>query len=284
MQRLTSAADPVAPVHVVLVTMDNHLASAAERARVVLCKQIPGLTLSMHTAAEWGSDPQALERCNADIARGDIIVNTMLFMDDHVKAVLPALQARRDHCDAMIGCMSAGEVTRLTRIGRFDMEAKQSGAMAFLKRLRPKPKAGEASSSGAKQMRMLRRLPKVLRFIPGAAQDVRAYFLTLQYWLCGSEDNVINMVRMLVDRYADGARRPLRGTLKHDMPIEYPDVGVYHPRLRGTFSESASALPRVGDRGTVGLLIMRSYPLAGNTGHYDGVIKAFEDRGIKFND
>ena len=54
-------------------------------------------------------------------------------------------------------------------------------------------------------MKMLRRLPKMLRFIPGTAQDVRAYFLTLQYWLAGSDDNVVDMIRALVDRYADGA-------------------------------------------------------------------------------
>ena len=58
-------------------------------------------------------------------------------------------------------------------------------------------------------MKMLRRLPKLLRFIPGTAQDVRAYFLTLQYWLAGSEENIANMVRLLVDRYADGPRRAL---------------------------------------------------------------------------
>jgi magnesium chelatase subunit H len=54
----------------------------------------------------------------------------MLFMEDHIKAVLPALQARRDHCDAMVGCMSAGEIMRLTRMGKFDMNAPQSGPMA----------------------------------------------------------------------------------------------------------------------------------------------------------
>ena len=61
---------------------------------------------------------------------------------------------------------------------------------------------------------MLRRLPKILRFIPGTAQDVRAYFLTLQYWLAGSERTSRNMVRFLVDRYADGPRAALRGTLQ----------------------------------------------------------------------
>ena len=60
-------------------------------------------------------------------------------------------------------------------------------------------------------MKMLRRLPKLLRFIPGTAQDVRAYFLTLQYWLAGSDDNVCNLVRFLVDRYADAAAPARRG-------------------------------------------------------------------------
>ncbi len=63
-------------------------------------------------------------------------------------------------------------------------------------------------------MAMLRRMPKLLRFIPGTAQDVRAYFLTLQYWLAGSEENIANLVRCLVDRYADGPRRHLRGATK----------------------------------------------------------------------
>ena len=63
-------------------------------------------------------------------------------------------------------------------------------------------------------MKMLRRLPKILRFIPGTAQDVRAYFLTLQYWLAGSDDNIANMVRFLVDRYADGPRRACAALVK----------------------------------------------------------------------
>ena len=89
---------------------------------------------------------------------------------------------------------------------------------------------------------MLRRLPKILRFIPGTAQDVRAYFLTLQYWLAGSDENVVDMVRFLVDRYADGTAPRLRGTLpRRAPPVEYPEVGVYHPRM---------AEPHVGERPT----------------------------------
>ena len=45
-----------------------------------------------------------------------------------------------------------------------------------------------------------------MRFIPGTAQDVRNYFLALQYWLAGSEENLASLVRMLVTRYCN--RRP----------------------------------------------------------------------------
>ena len=86
-------------------------------------------------------------------------------------------------------------------------------------------------------------MPKLLRFIPGTAQDMRAYFLTLQYWLAGSEQNIANMVRLLVDRYADGPRRGLRGIVKAAAPVEYADIGVYHPRMKGRIAETADKLP-----------------------------------------
>jgi magnesium chelatase subunit H len=278
-RKLTSHAE-VTPVRVVIVTLDTHLASVADRARETLMRQIPGLEFSIHAASEWEHDPEALQQCRSDIERGDIILASMLFLEDHFKAVLPWLTARRDHCDAMIGCMSAGDVIRLTRLGRFTMNGTPGGAIGLLKRLRGGTKHG--ASSGAKQMKMLRRLPQILRFIPGPAQDVRAYFLTLQYWLAGSEENVVNMVQFLIDRYADGPRRHLRGTLHPAAPAEYPENGLYHPRISGRITDKIEKLPVPADcRGTVGILVMRSYVLAGNTAHYDGVIGALEARGLR---
>jgi magnesium chelatase subunit H len=127
---------------------------------------------------------------------------------------------------------------------------------------------------------MLRRIPQILRFIPGTAQDVRAYFMVLQYWLAGSEDNIANLLRLLIERYADGPRRVLRDAVTAQPPLQYPDVGVYHPALRERLTEAAERLPRSGASGTVGLLLMRSYLLAGNAAHYDGVIAALEARGL----
>ena len=277
------------PVRVVLVTLDSHLASAAARAQRRLAARMPGLQLAVHAASEWATDRGRLQRCTDDIANADVVIATMLFMEEHFAPVLPALRARRDRCDAMVCAMSASEVMRLTRMGRFTMDGPTSAPIAFLKRLRGKPDgAGDEvrikASAGARQMAMLRRLPKLLRFIPGTAQDVRAYFLVLQYWLAGSEENIAHLVHFLVDRYADGPRRALRGIATVAAPVEYPEVGVYHPRASPRLAASVRALPggpMHERRGTVGLLLMRSYLLAGNAAHYDGVIAALEARGLR---
>lgn len=279
MPKRTSPADKT-PVRVVIVTLDSHLSGAAARARNVLRKDYPGIELTVHSADEWGSDGHALQRCLADIATGDIIIATMLFMDDHVRAVMPALQARRTECDAMVCCMSASEVVKLTHIGKFDMSAEALGMINWLKKLRGKKHEG---SAGKGEMKMLRQLPKLLRFVPGTAQDMRAYFLTLQYWLAGCEQNIANMVRLLIDRYANGPRKGLRGIAKVEPPLEYPDIGVYHPKMKGRIAESVDKLPTGPSeaKGTVGVLLLRSYLLAGNAGHYDGMLETFEAKGLR---
>jgi magnesium chelatase subunit H len=258
---------------IAIVTMDSHFGAAVDQARSYLAQDLPGLELVVHTADEWSSDQDALDHCLADIARADIIVAAMLFLDDHVRAVLPALEARRPHAAAMVGLLSAGEVVKLTRLGRFDMQAEAKGPMALLRKLRGSKKPG-GGSSGAGQMRMLKELPKILRFIPGTAQDVRTYMLALQYWLAGSADNLANMVRLLARRHGGAA------SVKVAPPVEYPDVGLYHPHMPGRIGTELASLPRSRGKGRVGLLIMRSYILAQNAGHYDGVIAALEAEGL----
>ena len=242
---LSSAPGGAAPfpgVRVAIITLDNHLRGAAERADAALAPD--NISLSLHAASDWGSDNGALDAAKAAIEAADIVIATMLFLDDHVRAIRPALEARREDCDAMVCLMSAGEVVKLTRMGGYRMDAPAKGPLGLLKKLRGSKKPG--ASSGAGQMKMLRRLPKILKFIPGTAQDVRAYFLTLQYWLAGSDENVIAMVRSLIDRYAAGERAARRGETRADEPLEYPETGVYHPRTKQRISQSLRILPRDG--------------------------------------
>lgn len=220
--RITNA--PLPGYRFVILTLDSHAAGPAERAMEKLAQDYPGLSLSIHAAAEWGETPGAFEAAEDAVANGDIVVANLLFLEEHVARILPALERRRDHCDAMIGVIADAAIVKLTRMGSLDMMKPASGTMQLMKKLRGSSKP--SSSSGAEKMAMLRRLPKVLRFIPGTSQDLRAWFLTMQYWLGGSDENVEAMLRFLLNRYA--RESGWKAAPKAAAPIEYPDCGLYH--------------------------------------------------------
>ena len=263
---------------VTIITLDRHAAGPAARVAPQLAQDFPGLSLTLHAAAEWAEDPSALQRAKDDIASADIIIANILFLEEHLNAIVPALTARRPQCDAIVGMVADGQIVKLTKMGDLDMSKPASGAMQLLKKLRGSAKP--SANSGAKQMKMLRRLPKILRLIPGKAQDLRAWFMCMQYWLGGSDDNVEAMVRFLISRYAD--RADWHGA-EAAAPIDYPDVGLYHPDLpEHHITTDLAMLPAPkAPVATVGLLMLRSYILASDTAHYDAVIAAFEARGMR---
>lgn len=271
-------------IRVTIVTLDAHFADAFGRARAILAKEVPNLTLTMHVAADYGSDERLAERARKDIEQADIIIAGQLFTEESAGPVKEAIAARRKKCDAVCAMLCVNDVVRLTRLGKYSMAEEDRSPspwspLNLLKKLRGT--RAEGKSSGERQLNVLRQLPKLLKFIPGTAQDVRSWFLAMQYWLAGSDTNLANLVKMLVNRYAAGARAVLKGSLTVDDPEEYPEVGVYHPSLPGRgIAEDAAKLPKKGKNGTVGLLVGRSYLLAGNTAHYDAVIKTLEARGL----
>jgi len=272
---------------VLIVTMDTHLNSAVKKSIDSLKKLAPSISLKIYSATEYTNDARALERVKADIHQSDIIFVGMLFLEDQFNPIIEDLKIRRNHCDAMVCAISSAEVVKLTKMGKFDMNKPASGPMAFIKKLKGDTSKKDASS-GERQMKMLKRVPKLLRFIPGTAQDLRAYFLCLQYWLGGSEENMLNMVLYLASRYGVGTgdkRRSAYANLGFEQPIEYPDVGVYHPRMKPRISLKSSTLPNLvhkdNFKGRVGVLMLRSYLLANNTEHYDAVIASLEVQGLQ---
>ncbi|WP_235441673.1 magnesium chelatase subunit H [Rhabdonatronobacter sediminivivens] len=268
------------PYRFVVVTLDAHAAGPAERVLPRLEADFPGLEVSIHAAAEWGSNPAALAEARAAIDNADIVVANLLFLEEHVSAVLPNLRAARDRADAFVGVIADAQVVKLTRMGDLDMAAPPSALGKLMRKLRG-AKEGKPAS-GERQMAMLRRLPKILRYIPGKAQDMRAWFLSMQYWLGGSDDNIESMIRFLVGRYAN---RSEWHSVSAAAPVDYPDVGLYHPDMadpdHGRISTDPARLPQVaGAQGTVGLLMLRSYVLASDTAHYDAVIRALQAQGL----
>ena len=272
------------PVRVTILTLDAHFAEAFAGARRRLARELPGLTLTMHVAADYANDTARAAAACADISTADIIIAGQLFTEESAGPVKEAIAARRASCDAVCAMLCVNEVVKLTRLGKYSMadEDRSTSAwspLALLKKLRGERTEGR--SAGERQLAALKRLPKLLRFIPGTAQDVRSWFLAMQYWLAGSEENLANLVRMLVHRYAAGPRAALKGALTVGDPVEYPEVGCYHPDLPGLgLTEDRRALPARGRAGRVGVLVGRSYLLAGNTAHYDAVIRALEGHGL----
>ena len=274
-------------LRVLIITMDTHLNSAVNRSIEALKKVAPFINLNIYSATQYTNDTNLLEDCRNEIARADIIFVGMLFLENQFLPIIEDLKARRDKCDAMVCAVSAAEIVRLTKLGKLDMSKPTSGPMALIKKLKGDTSKKNASS-GERQMKMLRRLPKVLRFIPGTAQDLRAYFLCIQYWLGGSEDNMLNLALYLASRYGKGAQanhREICSKLSYEEPLEYPDIGVYHPRMKPKISSKANELPilnnRESKRGRVGVLMLRSYLLANNSEHYDAVIAALEVQGLQ---
>ncbi|MGB3408784.1 MAG: cobaltochelatase subunit CobN [Jannaschia sp.] len=258
------------PYRVAIVTLDPLAAGPIARVAPAIQAEYPDVEISVHASGEWAETPGTLEAAKAAVAEADIIVCGLLFIDEHVQAILPSLLARRDHCDAVVGMVSDPSIVKLTRMGDLDMAKPTSTAMQLLKSLRGAK--SPSGSSGEKQMKMLRRLPKILRFVPGKAQDLRAWFLSMQYWLGGSDENFEGLLRHLLGRYAPGIE------MQAMAPVEYPEVGLYHPDT-GIVGD----VSRIKAKGevTIGLLLMRSYVLARDTAHYDHVIRAYEAKGIR---
>ncbi|MCF6446014.1 magnesium chelatase subunit H [Nereida sp. MMG025] len=265
----------IIPYRVTIITLDRHAGGSVVRAMPSLQADFPGLEVSVHAAAEWGENPAALADARQSVDHADIIIGNLIFLEDQINAILPNMQARRAACDAFVGVIADPSIVNLTKMGDVDLSKPASGAMAILKKLKPKTKK---TSSGEGQMKILRRLPKILKFIPGKAQDLRAYFLSMQYWLGGSDANIEQMVRFLVSRYSKN-----RGwnQIEAAAPIDYPEVGLYHPDLTGTkIVTNTAELPDFKGRATVGVLMLRSYILSGDCAHYDHVIHTLEAKGL----
>lgn len=245
----------------VVVTLDGHRTEAFARAREQLAREVPGLELELHVGADFASDPPAADRCRASLREAHFVLLFQLFQEEMAKEILPTLLEHRDRYDSILGALSTTELVRLTKLGRFSMADDKARSpwspVSILKKLRGSKQDG--ASSGERQMQLVRTLPSVLRFIPGVAQDVRAYMLSLQYWLSGSDTNIASLVKFHLHRYAAGPRAGLRESVTAPEPEHYPEHGLYHPTLPGRgFATERAKLPARGKQGRVGLLVGRS--------------------------
>ena len=112
------------------MTLDSHLAGAAARAQTLLQRELPGLELAVHAAAEWGSDDAALDALPAPTSRAATSSSPPCCSWRTISSVLPALQRAATTATRWSAACRPAKSCKLTRIGQFDMSGEARGAIA----------------------------------------------------------------------------------------------------------------------------------------------------------
>lgn len=181
------------------------------------------------------------------------------------------------------------EVMRLNKVGTFTMANLGQSKSVIGEFMKKKKKEG-GSSFEEGMLKLLRTLPKVLKYLPSdKAKDARSFMMSFQYWLGGSPDNLESMLLMLAKDFV--------GATVSDNAISEPvviaDKGIWHPMSPTVFETVdeyntwyekehcpvAGINPKTAV--TVGLVLQKSHINTKDEAHYVALISELEARGAK---
>ncbi|XP_073150057.1 magnesium-chelatase subunit ChlH, chloroplastic [Henckelia pumila] len=224
-----------------------------------------------------------------DLEDANVFIGSLIFVEELALKVKVAVEKERERLDAVLVFPSMPEVMRLNKLGSFSMSQLGQSKSPFFQLFKKKNKssAGFADS----MLKLVRTLPKVLKYLPSdKAQDARLYILSLQFWLGGSQDNLVNFLKMISGSYVPA----LKGTkIPYSDPVLYLDNGVWHPLAPCMYDDVKEYLNWYGTRRdaneklkssnapVVGLVLQRSHIVTGDESHYVAVIMELEARGAK---
>ncbi|CBI29840.3 unnamed protein product, partial [Vitis vinifera] len=204
-------------------------------------------------------------------ADANIFIGSLIFVEELALKVKAAVEKERDRLDAVLVFPSMPEVMRLNKLGSFSMsQLGQSKSPFFQLFKKKKSSAGFADS----MLKLVRTLPKVLKYLPSdKAQDARLYILSLQFWLGGSPDNLMNFLKMISGSYVPALKRT---KIEYSDPVLFLDSGIWHPLAPCMYDDLKGPNAPV-----IGLVLQRSHIVTGDESHYVAVIMELEARGAK---
>ena len=127
----------------------------------------------------------AFEQFKKDMEDADVFVGSLIFVQELAEKVTEVVEPLREKLDAVLVFPSMPEVMRLNKVGSFTMKnlgQSKSVVADFMK----KKKQEDGSSFEEGMLKLLRTLPKVLKFLPSdKAADARTFMMSFQYWLGG---------------------------------------------------------------------------------------------------
>jgi magnesium chelatase subunit H len=234
--------------------------------------------------------PAIFEQFKADVADANIFIGSLIFVQELADKVVEVVEPQRERLDAVLIFPSMPEVMRLNKVGSFSMKnLGQSNSVIgeFMK----KKKKEDGSSFEEGMLKLLRTLPKVLKFLPSdKAKDARSFMMSFQYWLGGSPDNLESMLLMLAKDFIAGSEIS-DGSIAE--PTLIPDKGIWHPMAKQVFEDVNEYnawydnvhAPRAGidskTAPTVGIILQKSHINTKDDGHYIAMISELEARGAR---
>ncbi|ESA36692.1 cobaltochelatase subunit [Leptolyngbya sp. Heron Island J] len=240
-------------------------------------------------------DNDNYEAFKQDVSEANVFVASLIFIEELAEKVVTAVQPYRDSLDVAVVFPSMPQVMRLNKMGSFSMAQlgqSKSAIGEFMKKRRQK----QGGSFEDAMLKLLRTLPKVLKYLPvDKAQDARNFMLSFQYWLGGSPENLENFMLMLADRYMFGDK-DIEGApenMDYEEPVTYPDTGIWHPLAPCMYEDIKEYLNWYGSRQDlpashkreqapcVGLVLQRTHLVTGDEAHYVSMVQELEYLGAQ---
>jgi len=240
-----------------------------------------GAPLSDH---EWQDVENDLKDAN--------VVFVIHVMDgENATRLIAALEKFNQHHDAVVVINCMPELMRRTRLRRLDISTlgrTQTGKGARLLKsvgswVGAQAKRGKSSRGHGQYLKLVDRLPGILKFVPtaGALTDAKHYLYLFCYFLQPTPQNIRSMLLYSLMHYVSDERLK---KIRVPKPEQMPSVAIYHPAapaLFRTFAEYRKWCRKpLNPQLTIGLLLMRPQVISKTTKHYDALINAIEAEGL----
>jgi magnesium chelatase subunit H len=214
-----------------------------------------------------------------DLREANVVFVIHVMDGENASRLNNALEKYRHDAVVVINCMP--ELMRRTRMGKLDV-----GSFAgWMARYARRDKSTRARNGHGQYLNLLRRLPKILKFVPtaGALTDAKHYLYLFCYFLQPTPANIQAMLLYALKHYVRDERFKRR-KLRIAEPENMPSVAIYHPHAPALF-ESFENYEKwykreLDPQSTIGLLLMRPQVVSKTTKHYDTLISAIEAEGL----
>jgi len=235
-------------------------------------------------------NPNVQEAFKKDVSEANIFIGSLIFVQELADKVVEVLEPERERLDAVLIFPSMPEVMRLNKVGSFSM-TNLGQSKSVIGEFMKKKKKEDGSSFEEGMLKLLRTLPKVLKFLPSdKAKDARSFMMSFQYWLGGSSENLESMLLMLAKDFVTGASISESAIAE---PVLIPDKGIWHPMAPRVFETAAEYIQWYDNYHckaagidpknavTVGLVLQKSHINTKDENHYVALISELEARGSK---